>query len=390
MRVWKQLAFGAAILLAGSAVVVRFVPGADATLAGIGIPQSMIDAVAGPAAAGGGAEQAGGGQGRGGPVAPLVVLSSAQTAVVNDRLNAIGSGEAIQSVVVMPQSTGTIDVIHIKSGDHVAKGQVLARLDDDEQIIARDQAQVALKSALEKSQLYQNIKSTVSRMDVFDAEIAEESARLELQTAEFNLKRRDIVAPIDGIVGIVAVNIGDNVTTQTDVVTIDDRSEILVDFWAPERFTNQIVPGMPIEATAVARPGEVYTGVVESVDNRIDPASRTLRIRARIPNENDELRAGMSFSVSVKFSGESFPAVDPLSVQWDAVGSYVWRIKDGKAEKVRVRIIQRNPDAVLVKADIAEGDHIVTEGLLRLRDGLVVRTAGHPETAPHEPAGTTS
>jgi RND family efflux transporter MFP subunit len=295
--------------------------------------------------------------------------------VVNDRLNAIGTGDAIRSVAVTPQASGTIREILIKSGDKVTQGQVLAKLDSEEQVIARGQAEVALKSAVEKSNLYHNIKSSVSRMDVFDSEIAEQGARLQLQAAELNLERRNIVAPIDGIVGIVPVNIGDNVTTSTPIVTLDDRSEILVDYWVPERFANTVSVGQAVEATSVARPGQVFSGVVEAVDNRIDAASRTLRIRARIDNSSDELRAGMSFNVTMRFAGDKYPAVDPLSVQWDSQGSFVWQVVDGKSLKVRVSIVQRNPDYVLVKADLKDGDAIVTQGLQRVRDGGAVRVA---------------
>ncbi len=87
------------------------------------------------------------------------------------------------------------------------------------------------------------------------------------------------------------VNIGDNVTTSIPIVTLDDRSEILVDYWVPERFANTVLVGQPVEAMSVARPGQVFSGVVEAVDNRIDAASRTLRLRAKIDNSSDELRA---------------------------------------------------------------------------------------------------
>ncbi|MDY6963878.1 MAG: efflux RND transporter periplasmic adaptor subunit, partial [Pseudomonadota bacterium] len=187
-----------------------------------------------------------------------------------------------------------------------------------------------------------------------------------------------IVAPIDGIVGIVAVNIGDNVTTTSNVVSIDNRSELLVDFWAPERFAVAVKPGMPVEASSVSRPGEVFNGTVEAVDNRVDPASRTIRIRAKIPNGDDALRAGMSFNVTMRFEGERFPAVDPLAVQWDSQGSFVWQVREDKSVKTRVRIIQRNPDLVLVEAELAEGDSVVTEGLQRVREGGTVRIAGQP------------
>lgn len=377
MPFWKQLALSLVVIAIGFAAGVVFVPGAGAILIKAGVPSELVAAIA-PATAEQ-ATQGDAGQGRRGgggrSQAPLVVTQAVVQGVVNDRLNAIGTGDAIRSVVVTPQASGTIREILIKSGDRVKQGQVLATLDSEEQIIARGQAEVALKSAVEKSQLYHTIKSSVSRMDVFDAEIAEQGARLQLQAAELNLARRNIVAPIDGIVGIVPVNIGDNVTTTSNIVTLDDRSEILVDYWVPERFANTVSVGQPVDATSVARPGQVFSGELEAIDNRIDAASRTLRLRARIDNASDELRAGMSFSVSMRFPGEQYPAVDPLSVQWDSQGSFVWRVTDGKSRKVRVSIVQRNPDFVLIKADLSDGDAIVTQGLQRVREGGNVRLA---------------
>lgn len=380
MAFWKQFVLSLVVIAAGFAAWIFFVPSAGETMRSAGVPESLVSTIAPKAgqAADAGAPEEGQGRNRrgGGRNAPVLVVTQAVVqGVVNDRLNAIGTGDAIRSVAVTPQATGTIREILIKSGDKVTQGQVLAKLDSEEQVIAHGQAEVALKSAVEKSNLYHNIKSSVSRMDVFDSEIAEQGARLQLQAAELNLERRNIVAPIDGIVGIVPVNIGDNVTTSTPIVTLDDRSEILVDYWVPERFANTVSVGQPVEATSVARPGQVFSGAVEAVDNRIDAASRTLRIRARIDNSSDELRAGMSFNVTMRFAGDNYPAVDPLSVQWDSQGSFVWQVVDGKSQKVRVSIVQRNPDYVLVKAGLKEGDAIVTQGLQRVRDGGVVRVA---------------
>ena len=89
----------------------------------------------------------------------------------------------------------------------------------------------------------------------------------------------------------------------------------------------------------------------------------------------DELRAGMSFSVSMKFPGDKYPAVDPQSVQWDSQGSFVWQVIDDKSHKVRVSVVQRNPDFILVKADLKDGDKIVTQGLQRVREGGAVRVS---------------
>ncbi|MBB2685017.1 MULTISPECIES: efflux RND transporter periplasmic adaptor subunit [Rhizobium] len=387
MAFWKQFVLSLIVIIAGFAAWVFFVPGAGDMMRDAGIPESLVSKIApkaeetADAGAQGQRRSQGEGQGQnrrsggGRNSAILVATEAVVQGVVNDRLNAIGTGDAIRSVAVTPQAAGTIREILIKSGDRVKAGQVLAKLDSEEQVIARGQADVAVRAAVEKSNLYHNIKSSVSRMDVFDSEIAEQGARLQLQAAELNLARRNIVAPIDGIVGIVPVNIGDNVTTTTPIVTLDDRSEILVDFWVPERFANTVAVGQPVEAMSVAKPGQMFSGVIEAVDNRIDAASRTLRLRARIDNSSDELRAGMSFSVSMKFPGDKYPAVDPQSVQWDAQGSFVWQVTDDKSHKVRVSVVQRNPDFILVNGDLKDGDKIVTQGLQRVREGGAVRVS---------------
>ncbi|AIC28163.1 RND family efflux transporter protein [Rhizobium etli bv. mimosae str. IE4771] len=387
MAFWKQFVLSLIVIIAGFAAWVFFVPGAGDMMRDAGIPESLVSKIApkaeetADAGAQGQRRSQGEGQGQnrrsggGRNSAILVATEAVVQAVVNDRLNAIGTGDAIRSVAVTPQASGTIREILIKSGDRVKAGEVLAKLDSEEQVIARGQADVAVRAAVEKSNLYHNIQSSVSRMDVFDSEIAEQGARLQLQAAELNLARRNIVAPIDGIVGIVPVNIGDNVTTTTPIVTLDDRSEILVDFWVPERFANTVAVGQPVEAMSVAKPGQMFSGVIEAVDNRIDAASRTLRLRARIDNSSDELRAGMSFSVSMKFPGDKYPAVDPQSVQWDAQGSFVWQVTDDKSHKVRVSVVQRNPDFILVNGDLKDGDKIVTQGLQRVREGGAVRVS---------------
>ena len=391
MRVWSQVVVAVGVLFVGAAGAARFVPGADAALMNAGVPATLVSAVSGKPeggaaggelkarpqgqpAAGQGAGQ--GGNRRGGPI--MVTTAPVATGIVNDRLQAIGDAEAITSVTVMPQVSGAIASVDVKSGAKIAAGDVLARLDDASEKIAVNSAKLALASAQDKLDRYKGLRTTVTRVEVEEAQQAVDGAKLALETAQLNLARRIILAPISGIAGIVSVNPGDNVTTQTAIVSIDDRSEILVDFWVPERFASAIQVGAAVEAIALARPGEVFTGSIAAIDNRIDAASRTIRARARISNEKDELRAGMSFSVAMKFAGETYPSVAPLSIQWDSKGSYVWRVKDAKAERVPVRIIQRNPENVLVEAALAEGDAVVSEGMQRVRQGAEIGT-GQPK-----------
>ncbi|MGC4410741.1 efflux RND transporter periplasmic adaptor subunit [Rhizobium rosettiformans] len=396
MPLWKQLAISIALLFIGLCSWVYFSPGAGQALVSMGVPQSVVGVIAAtPEAEGQGGQrvQSGGqggaqGQGQGnrrggGNQAILVATQAVAIGVVNDRLSAIGDGEAVEAVTVMPQTSGMLDEILVSSGQKVSKGDVIARLDREEQVILRDQAAVALRSAKEKAESYRNLQS-FSRLDVLDAQIAEEQAQLQLTTAELNLKRRDIIAPIDGIIGIVGVSVGDNVTNSTPIVSLDNRSQLLVDFWAPERFAAAVTPGMPVEARSVSRPGQVFQGSVEAVDSRVDQASRTIRIRAKIDNPDDVLRAGMSFNVVMRFPGDQYAAVNPLAVQWDGEGSFVWQIVDNKSVKTRVTIVQRNSDQILVDASLKEGDVVAVEGLQRVREGGTVEVAGAPQDGSEE------
>lgn len=309
--------------------------------------------------------------------------------LVNDRLSAIGSGEAIHTVTVTPYVAGYLDEILVESGDEVRQGQVIGRLDNEEQRIAADQARLARDRARDKLTRYEGLRasSAVSNVEIQDAEAELQAAELALQSAELALRRRDIVAASDGVIGIIPINAGDYVTTTTQITRIDDRSEILVDFWVPERFTTAIRVGDPVSATVIVRPGEVFSGAVQALDNRVDAASRTLHVRAKFENPNDVLRAGMSFQVSMRFPGDRMPSVDPLAVQWSAEGSFVWKVNNGKAERIPISIVQRNPDKVLVNAQLAEGDTVVTEGMQRLRAGGEVEIVGRERT-PQEARAT--
>lgn len=381
MRVWKQLLIGLGVISAGVLLWGRFAPGANGVLTAAGLPAPLVAAIA-PASdeKADGGNQGGGRRGGFGGGPTLVATKPVAMATVNDRLNAIGDGEAIRTVTVTPYATGNLTEVLVESGTRVEQGAVIARLDSDEQKIAADQARVTVEAAQQKLKRLENLRSSTSTADLQDAQTALKAAELALQNAELTLRRRDITAPYSGVVGIISVNPGDYVTTSTAIARIDDRSEILVDYWVPERFAVSVKVGGEVSATAVARPGETFTGKVQAIDNRIDQESRTLRVRARIANPDDVLRAGMSFQVTMRFAGDLYPSVDPLSLQWSADGSYVWRVKDDKVERVPVHIVQRNPDKVLVKAELAEGDAVVTEGVQTLRPGGAVRTAQEQST----------
>jgi hypothetical protein len=132
---------------------------------------------------------------------------------------------------------------------------------------------------------------------------------------------------------------------------------------------------------------------VSAVDNRLDEASRTLLVQAALDNGKDTLRAGMSFQVSMKFPGDSYPAVSPLAVQWGTDGAFIWTVVDGRARRTNVRIVQRNTETVLVDASIAAGDLVVVEGVHAVREGAEIMVAergdtGAEQTTSTRPAGS--
>lgn len=257
----------------------------------------------------------------------------------------------------------------------VQEGQAIARLDSSDQEIARDKAQIAVKTAEDKRKRMENLlrQHTVSSVETESAKADLDNARLALRQAELDLERRTIRAPISGIIGILNINRGDYVTNQTIISTIDDRASITVEFYVPERLVGAIRIGTPVTAQSIARPGETFNGTVTELDNRLDEASRTLRVHADIPNHDDRLRAGMSFQVRMRFKGENYPSIAPLAIQWSSEGSYVWQIsEENKAERVPVKIIQRNTDNVLIKANLKPGDMVVTEGIQNVRAGDAV------------------
>jgi len=391
----RQLVASLVILIAAALAWVFFVPGATETLADYGIvlpfaPGSeTAQATPGQARPGGPAAGGPGRPGPGGPGGPgaraarstNVVTTAVGLATINDGLTAIGEGTAARSVIVSSSAGGTLEEVLVNPGDRVAAGDVIGRLDATTEQINYDRAVLAADDAratLARTEGLAN-SNVVATTALTAAQLAASNAELELRDAENALNRRTISSPIAGTVGLLQVTPGNYVSPQTQVTTIDDTSSILVNFWVPERYASAMKMGMPVTASATALPGRVFEGEISAVDNRVDPASRTLQVQASIPNEDELMRAGMSFSVSLEFPGEEFPTVNPLAILWSAAGSYVWKYDAGRATRVMAEIVQRNSDGVLVRGELQPGDAIITEGILQLSEGTPVVLLDGPD-----------
>lgn len=321
-----------------------------------------------------------GGPGGGGPPGGFargparVIVATVDSATFEDRIAAIGTGAALRSVTVLPEVAGRVSAVLVTPGAYVEADQPLLRLDSATEEIARDRALIALEEAEATLARIERLREggTASEVQLRDASLAVRNAELALRQADLDLDRRVVTAPISGWIGLVQTEIGAQLSTTSEIVRIDDRSSLLVDFRVPERMVGRLAPGDGLILTPLARRDMTVEGRVRVIDARVDETARNLRIQAEIPNEDDILRAGMAFAIEMRFTGATLPSVDPLSIQWNAEGSFVWVVREGRVERVRVQIAQRGGDRVLLRGDLEPGETVVLEGVQSLRPGAEV------------------
>ncbi len=322
--------------------------------------------------------------GGGGKIPPIPIIvaevtSAADTVIVS----AIGTARAMRSVILHPVVSGEILDYTVQAGDTVKKGDRILRLDDRMAKIAVEVAQNKFDQAKRNLERETGLmqRSVGSQAQVDDAQSELDRATLDLRQAKETLADLTLLAPFDGIVGIPQVEIGDRVNQDTEIVSLDDRADLLVEFQVAERFLARIQLGMEVIGRTPSYGDREIKGVIERVDSRVDPQTRMLKMRAKFPNSDDLFRPGMSFIIDLVMPGGSYPTVPELALQWRKGESYVWRIVDNKAEKLIVRTVRRRNAVVLVDGDLREGDLVVIEGVQRLRPGRDVDFT-LPATAP--------
>lgn len=336
------------------------------------------------------AEGEDGGRGFGSGAAQVVVAPVAM-AQASARVASIGDGRAVRSVTVRSESTGMIAQIAVESGAFVDVGALMVQLEDENERIALERARLTLADAasdLERlNQL--NESGSASEVQLREAELAYRSAELEVEQAEIELSHRRILAPISGWIGLLGVSQGDRIGTEDAIAVITDRSSIQIEFRVPERYITDLSVGMPVTVSPLADPDRDIAGEIIALDNVVERASRTLLVQALLPNSDDSLRVGQAFEVTLSFTGDDLPAVDPLAIQWSSDGSFVWVVRDGQAVRVPVVIRQRNSDTVLVEGALVEDDMVVTEGVQSLRPGGNVEVVTAAGATRHDTAQTT-
>lgn len=315
---------------------------------------------------------------RGGARAPTpVVAESLVYRAIRTRLEAVGTARALHSVSLFPEAAGEVAAVHFQPGDRVEAGELLLELDSRDERLALELAELQYRDAQRLLDRYTSANSgaerTVPETTVDTARTAAETARIERDRARVSYERRFVRAPFDGYVGITDIDRGDRVETTTEITTIDDRSVLLVSFEVPETFVGRVGVGDPVSIETWSAERSRAEGVVVDLGSRVDPLSRAFTARAEVPNNEDRLRPGMSFRVRLDLTGEQYPAVAEVALQWGADGAYIWVVADGRARRVDVRLVQRQEDRVLIEGELPAETQVVAEGMQSMREGLAVR-----------------
>ena len=314
-------------------------------------------------------------RGRRGPRVARVVVATIELRTIGNRVAAVGTGRAARSLTLTANVTGVIEAIRFTAGQAVKETQPLVILQSEAERIAVKQAKVKLRDAEAALRRYERLaaQKAVANVQLEQARTALATARTEIEAKQYELKRRTIVAPFDGVMGITTLVKGDFLKEGTAIATIDDRSLLIVEFVVSERVASQLKLGNDVRLTTPALSGRVFRGKISALDTRIDRASRTLRVQASVPNPDGRLLSGMTFSVSMRIAGRKLPTMPGLAIQWDRNGAYVWRVtKALKAERVGVTIRRRESNMVSVEGKIAPGDRVVIEGHQNVRPRATV------------------
>ncbi len=317
----------------------------------------------------------GGGAGRGANALTTVTSADVKLERINERVAAVGSARARAQVTLTTRVAGVIDKVLFEGGQIVEANAPLVELNAEPERIAVETAAAQRQEAADTVDRYKQLnEGTITRVAIAQADTALKVADAALRRAKDDLDKMTIKAPFRGIMGLSNLEAGDYLAVGNPIAPIDDRSTLLIEFTVPEAVAGAMKVGLPVRATMVTRSGEPYAGKLQAVGTRIDPLTRTLTVRAEIPNEDYKLIPGSTFSVSIQLPGDDRPVVPALAIQWDRQGAFVWRLTDKNAvERVNVAILAREGDRVNVDADLKSGDKVVVEGGSFLRAGQTVR-----------------
>lgn len=315
----------------------------------------------------------------GGPRAANVFVETLQVREFASRIEALGTLSPNEQVDLTLNAADRVQSLYFDDGQRVRKGQTLVSLAQREQraLVEAEEARVAeAQQQLDRVNRLIDSKA-VSQSEVDQAQRDLDSALAQLRAVQSRQKDRVLIAPFDGVLGFRQVSVGSFVQPGAVVARLVDDSQMNLEFAVPSMFLRLMKPGTDVTAKTDDLPGQLFTGTVASVDNAIDPVTRTVMVRAKLPNPDRALVSGMFMEVTARADARRVPAVLEEAVQPVGPRSFVFIIetRDGVDVAVRkeVQLGIHQDGYIEVKSGVETGTRIVTDGIIGVRDGGAVK-----------------
>ena len=310
------------------------------------------------------------------PSIPQVIVAPVSIGIVSDRVEALGTAQANESVVLSANVSEKVKAIHFQDGQQVRAGEVLVVLEQAEELANLEQAKALLSERQLALTRYQKLeKGRLTAADVIDRTRFEvQQARASISAIQARIDDRTVRAPFAGIVGLRHISVGGLVEAGSAVLTLDDTSLIKLDFTVPEVFLPELRPGLKIEARAAALGlDHIYYGELKSIDSRVDPATRSLQVRALLPNSEGRIVPGILMQVDLLRNTRQAPVIPEAALlpQGEKQFVMVRAQKDGKdvANRKLVQIGARLAGRVEVVSGLQAGEQVLTHGNNKARPG---------------------
>lgn len=326
-----------------------------------------------------------------GPEMPVsAVLARAVREPVQDRVQVVGSLSARDEVKIISELDSTVTAVVVKEGQKLKKGEKLFQLDDVKTSALLSEAEAAYKLAelshKRNEGLLKNDTISQQTYDEAEAELKSKKARLEL--SKDDQSKTVISAPFDGMAGEKSVSVGQFVSRGKELLNLVgiDPLDIVGD--VPERYTARLSTGLVVEFKTEAYPGKVFKASVVYVSPSVDTSSRTVRIKAEVPNGERLLRPGMFGKMSIVLGVRADSLLIPEScIQMQGAGKMVVRVNgESRTELTPITTGKRSKGRVEVLSGLSEGDLVVVEGWQKTGPGSLVMAAPESEAYGVTPA----
>lgn len=314
------------------------------------------------------------------PQPPGVIVSEARIQPFPLASEALGNARANEAVDIRPEITAAITAIHFEEGHNVSRGDVLLELENSEPLADLAAARAALVDSASQFRRSEELFKTrvVSESQLEQLEAKRDADQAAVNAAEARLAQTVIRAPFDGRLGLRRVSMGSIVNPNTIITTLDDTSLIKLDFDVPAVFLSRLQKGLSVTARSAAWPDLEFRGEVSSIDTRVDPISRTITIRAILPNDDARLMPGMFMTVSLLKDDVVALMIPEQAIVPERSKQYVYLLgPDNIVERREVRTGRRRPGQVEVVDGLANGDLVIAEGVQKVKPGQPARIAGH-------------